>query len=107
MYSFGVFLQAVPWRAGGGKFQGQKYYKLNQRKNLLIECAQGDQPVRCPNRVFCVHQFRLVVAFWLVVFPRCVGSGDVRFEMLGTCRGLEKCPGLPLVADEYVQPSYY
>ena len=23
---------------------------------MPIECAQGDQPVRCPNRVFCVHQ---------------------------------------------------
>ena len=23
---------------------------------MPVECAQGDQPVRCPNRVFCVHQ---------------------------------------------------
>ena len=25
------------------------------RKSLPIECAQGDQPVRCPNRGFCAH----------------------------------------------------
>ena len=25
---------------------------ISQRKNLPIECAQGDQPLRCPNRVF-------------------------------------------------------
>ena len=24
---------------------------ISQRKNLPIECAQGDQPLRCPNRV--------------------------------------------------------
>ena len=25
---------------------------LRQRKNFPIECAQGDQSLRCPNRVF-------------------------------------------------------
>ena len=75
------FIQIVPGRAGGGSFRGKK--TINQRKNLPIECAQGDQPVRCPNRVFFVctslQPFRLVVAFWwrLVVFPWCVGGGDV------------------------------
>ena len=29
---------------------------LSQRKNLPIECAQGDQPLRCPNRVFCLNE---------------------------------------------------
>ena len=49
------FIQIVPGRAGGGSFRGKK--TINQRKNLPIECAQGDQPVRCPNRAFfCVHQ---------------------------------------------------
>ena len=41
-------------QAGGGSFKRQK--KIRQRKNLPTECAQGDQPVQCPNRVFCVHQ---------------------------------------------------
>ena len=38
------------------------YYLLG-----LIECTQGDQPARCPNRVFvCIslQPFHLVVAFW-------------------------------------------
>ena len=30
--------------------------KRSQKNNLLIECAQGDQLVRCPNRGVCVHQ---------------------------------------------------
>ena len=37
-------------QAGGGSFQ--KKTPISQRKNLPIECAQGDQPLRCPNRVF-------------------------------------------------------
>ena len=40
-------------RAGGGNFREKN---VNQRENLPIECAHGDQPVRCPNRVFCAHQ---------------------------------------------------
>ena len=28
---------------------------ISQRKNLPIECVQGNQPVRCPNRGFCAH----------------------------------------------------
>ena len=44
-------IQVVPGRAGDGSFGGKR--ATNQRKNLPIECAQGDQPVRCPNRVFC------------------------------------------------------
>ena len=32
-------------KAIGGK-------NISQRKNLPIECAQGDQPLRCPNSVF-------------------------------------------------------
>ena len=34
----------------GRKFQKEKNYKA--KKNLPIECAQGDEPVRCPNGVF-------------------------------------------------------
>ena len=42
----------------GRKFQVEKHIKkpISQRKNLPMECAQGHQPVRCPNRVCCVHQ---------------------------------------------------
>ena len=41
-------------QARGGSFKMVK--TIRQRKNLPIECAQGDQPVRCPNRVFCVNE---------------------------------------------------
>ena len=47
---------------------------ISQRKNLPIDCAQGRQPVRWPNRGFCVHQ-ALAVPFgggWL-----CFCGGDV------------------------------
>ena len=33
-------------QAGGGSF----------KKFAYIECAQGDQPLRCPNRVFSVNE---------------------------------------------------
>ena len=41
-------------QAWGGSFRGKQ--TISQRKNLPIEWAQGDQPARCPNPVFCVHQ---------------------------------------------------
>ena len=55
-------LQSLEPRAevSGGK------HPISQRENLHIECAQGHQPVRCPNRVFCG-----------VVFLWCVGGADV------------------------------
>ena len=37
-------------QAGGGSF---KKKHISQRNNLPIECAQGDQPRRCPNRGSC------------------------------------------------------
>ena len=48
----GYVIPLVPGRAGGGSFRDKK--TINQRKDLPL--AQGDQPVRCPNRVFCAHQ---------------------------------------------------
>ena len=36
----------------GRKFQRKK--TISQRKNLPIECAQGDRPARCPNHFFAV-----------------------------------------------------
>ena len=36
----------------GRKFQRKK--TISQRKNLPIECAQGDRPARCPNHFFSV-----------------------------------------------------
>ena len=52
-----VTIPVVPGRAGGGSFRWKNTKKpISQRKNLPMECAQGHQPVRCPNRVCCVHQ---------------------------------------------------
>ena len=38
----------------GRKFQRKK--TISQRKNLPIECAQGDRPARCPNHFFPVNE---------------------------------------------------
>ena len=38
----------------GRKFQRKK--PISQRKNLPIECAQGDRPARCPNHFFAVNE---------------------------------------------------
>ena len=46
MISFIIYQSpVVPGQAGGGSFRGER----------TIECAQGDQPLRCPNRIFCAH----------------------------------------------------
>ena len=37
-------------QAGGVDVSMKK--TISQRQKLPIECAQGDQPLRCPNRVF-------------------------------------------------------
>ena len=50
---------------------------------MRIECAEGDQPVRCQNRGFCARHPSAVpsgvgvLVGGLVVFPSCVGVGDV------------------------------
>ena len=59
----GYFLVPGVWRllhidtssartSRGRKFQRKK--TISQRKNLPIECAQGDRPARCPNHFFAV-----------------------------------------------------
>ena len=45
----GIGIQVEPGRPGA---EVSKKNTISQRKNLPIECAQGDQPLRCPNRVF-------------------------------------------------------
>ena len=42
-------VQVEPGKPGA---EVSKKKTISQRKNLPIECAQGDQPLRCPNRVF-------------------------------------------------------
>ena len=37
------------------KFPGKRTYKP-KKEFAYIECAQGHQPVRCPNRIVCVRQ---------------------------------------------------
>ncbi len=37
---------------------------ISQRRKLPIECAQGDQPLRCPNRVFWVDEASAVPWWW-------------------------------------------
>ena len=38
----------------GRKFQRKRI--ISQRKNLPIECAEGDRPARCPNHFFAVNE---------------------------------------------------
>ena len=49
-------VQVVPGRAGGRSFKREKNRTINQRKNLPIECAQGDRPAPCPNHFFAVNE---------------------------------------------------
>ena len=51
-----IFIPVVPGQAGGGSFQKKKTISQSQRKNLPIECAQGDRPARCPNHFFAVNE---------------------------------------------------
>ena len=43
-------IKLVPRRARGGSFRGEK--TTSQRKNLPVECAQGDQPVDAQTEFF-------------------------------------------------------
>ena len=58
-----VYLQVEPGKPGA---EVSKKKTISQRKNLPIECAQGDQPRRCPKGGILVRAilglFRLVVA---------------------------------------------
>ena len=49
----------------GRKFQRKK--TISQRKNLPIECAQGDRPARCPNHFFAVNEPSAVPRWWCFV----------------------------------------
>ena len=44
-------LQVEPGKPGA---EVSKKKTISQRKNLPIECAQGDQRLRCPNRSMVV-----------------------------------------------------
>ena len=50
----------------GRKFQRKK--TISQRKNLPIECAQGDRPARCPNHFFAVNEPSAVPWWWCDLF---------------------------------------
>ena len=67
--------QATSPTAGGGNFRGKR--TINERKDLPIECAQGDEAVWCPDRFFCSHQPSAIPfgGGWLCSW--CFGGGDV------------------------------
>ena len=50
----------------GRKFRRKK--TISQRKNLPIECAQGDRPARCPNHFFAVNEPSAVPWWWCDLF---------------------------------------
>ncbi len=54
-------IQVEPGKPGA---EVSKKKTISQRKNLPIECAQGDQPLRCPNRVSWVKEPSAVPWWW-------------------------------------------
>ena len=50
----------------GRKFQRKN--TISQRKNLPIECAQGDRPARCPNHFFAVNEPSADPWWWCDLF---------------------------------------
>ena len=55
-------IQVEPGKPGA---EVSKKKTISQRKNLPIECAQGDQRLRCPNRSMVLVCCRPVL-MWLV-----------------------------------------
>ena len=47
-----IYIQVEPGKPGA---EVSKKKTISQRKNLPIECAQGDQRLRCPNRGSCAR----------------------------------------------------
>ena len=56
-----IHIQIVPGRAGGGSFRRKQLE--TKKNNLLIECAQGDQPVRCPK----YHIIYIYIYFFFII----------------------------------------
>ena len=55
-------------RASGGLEVSEEKRTIWQRKNLPIECAQGDRPARCPNHFFAVNKPSAVPWWWCDLF---------------------------------------
>ena len=52
-------------QARGGSFKEKNYKSKKEFAYILpIECAQGDQPLRCPNRVFWANEPSAVPCWW-------------------------------------------
>ena len=64
-------------QAGGGSFKREK--TIRQRQNLPIECAVRPTSAMPKPRFLCAPSFGRSVWWWLVVFPRCSGGGDVKY----------------------------
>ena len=69
----------------GRKFQRKK--TISQRKNLPIECAQGDRSARCPNHFFAVNEPSAVPWWW------CFALWSEVFWCLDVCCGVRSCDG--------------
>ena len=50
-----VRIQVEPGKPGA-EVSKRTTTSQSQRKNLPIECAQGDRPARCPNHFLCVNE---------------------------------------------------
>ena len=59
------------------------YIYIHKRKNLRIECAQGDRPARCPNHFFAVNEAS-AVPWWYLFWNHEIACG-VRWSSVVGC----------------------
>ena len=88
----------------GGSFRRKKNY-IQQRKNLPVECAQGDRPARCPNHFFAVKEPSAAPWWWCDLFWCHEVACRVRWSNVDGC---EVTWGalLRLVATWHVMPCH-
>ena len=66
-----TFTIKINYTSSARTSRGRKFQRkttISQRKNLPIECAQGDRPARCPNHFFAVNEPSAVPWWWCDLF---------------------------------------
>ena len=63
----------------------EEIFTIWRRKNLLIECAQGDRPARCPSHFFAVNEPSAVPWWWCDLFWCHEVACGVRWSNLLRC----------------------
>ena len=63
----------------------EEIFTIWRRKNLPIECAQGDRPARCPSHFFAVNEPSAVPWWWCDLFWCHEVACGVRWSNLLRC----------------------